>query len=392
MAVAGVNTEEAIELLNVTSKIEVMFKLVPPKKAVVEGLTVAEAEADEAADATEAAESGAKKSPASTAGMHLPPIVQTPRSDSSSPIKAVAKSASTSIDFTAVETKPPQVEVKEEPEASKSHSHGTILPPIATAAAPTVLKTAVTAKPAVNAKTAVVAEPTVLTVLDEPTDTTKTEVTVTAPVYSNVSPAGEEKHSVTSPARISQVFEANSFPGAYGEQKQYLIDENSSVKIEEPSASRENSKADDIDEALFAGIAMAPIPNRPTIPQQPLVSTRDQRKVKEWTPNVLHTSKRVLLEEELAKRQEEFHETEMRMRQRRGQEAEQKIRRFEEEQTARRKQFEDEDRQLLVKLEKELEARRRERDLAEKQAADLGAGVRIDSQRNQRQEGSCGTT
>lgn len=98
-----------------------------------------------------------------------------------------------------------------------------------------------------------------------------------------------------------------------------------------------------------------------------LVATRKQRKQKEWTDMVPGVTDSMVLEEELSKEQYQFYEMEAQLKEKQAQEAADTIRRYEAEQALRRKLYEDEDRQLLAKLEKELEARRKEREYAEKQ-------------------------
>jgi hypothetical protein len=93
------------------------------------------------------------------------------------------------------------------------------------------------------------------------------------------------------------------------------------------------------------------------------VSTKQQRRQKEWVENVPNLTEMMDLDRELAKKQTELsmastHDTD---------EAKQTLSLIEREQEMRRKQYEEEDKQLILNLQKELDARRREREHAEKQ-------------------------
>ena len=96
-------------------------------------------------------------------------------------------------------------------------------------------------------------------------------------------------------------------------------------------------------------------------------ATEEQKQRKEWTADVPTANDAIALEAELAKRQKDYVDLEAKIRDRRAQEAAARLSRLEEEQTLRRKQYEDEDKLLLEKLQLELESRRREREAADKQ-------------------------
>jgi hypothetical protein len=80
------------------------------------------------------------------------------------------------------------------------------------------------------------------------------------------------------------------------------------------------------------------------------MATDEQKQRKEWASVVPDSTDAIALEAELARRQKEFVDLEAQIRDRRGQEAAARLGRLEEEQTLRRRQYEDEDRLLLEKV------------------------------------------
>lgn len=102
-------------------------------------------------------------------------------------------------------------------------------------------------------------------------------------------------------------------------------------------------------------------------PTSSLISTGKQRASKKWTDTVPDISTTLELEADLAKRQKEFYDLEAKQRNSLAAEAAAKIERFKQEQQLRREEYEEQDKQLIAKLQVELEERRRERDNAEKQ-------------------------
>ena len=96
-------------------------------------------------------------------------------------------------------------------------------------------------------------------------------------------------------------------------------------------------------------------------------ATEEQKQRKEWTAVVPTAHDAIALEAELTKRQKDYVDLEAQIRDRRAQEAAARLSRLEEEQSLRRKQYEDEDKLLLEKLQLELDSRRREREAADKQ-------------------------
>ena len=104
-----------------------------------------------------------------------------------------------------------------------------------------------------------------------------------------------------------------------------------------------------------------------TSPTSMTMSTGKQRAAKKWTDTVPDISTTLELEADLARRQKEFYDLEAKQRHNLASEAAAKIERFKQEQLLRRQEYEEQDKQLIAKLQIELEERRRERDAAEKQ-------------------------
>jgi hypothetical protein len=100
---------------------------------------------------------------------------------------------------------------------------------------------------------------------------------------------------------------------------------------------------------------------------QKSVASYEQKAKKQWAAAVPDPEAAEQLEAQLAERQSEYQAMESAARDAKAREAAVAIARFEEEQNERRRQYEEEDRALLKKLEKELEDRRKERDAAERQ-------------------------
>jgi hypothetical protein len=79
-------------------------------------------------------------------------------------------------------------------------------------------------------------------------------------------------------------------------------------------------------------------------------ATEEQKQRREWTSAVPSASEAVSLEAELNRRQKEFLDLESQIRERRAQDAAERLSRMEAEQASRRKQYEDEDKLLLEKV------------------------------------------
>jgi pimeloyl-ACP methyl ester carboxylesterase len=97
------------------------------------------------------------------------------------------------------------------------------------------------------------------------------------------------------------------------------------------------------------------------------VANRKQKNSRQWAEAVPDVSSSLELEADLSKRQKEFNDAEIKERQKLSNASKDRILAFEREQESRLKKYEDEDKQLLLKLQQELDVRRKERDLAEKQ-------------------------
>ena len=99
----------------------------------------------------------------------------------------------------------------------------------------------------------------------------------------------------------------------------------------------------------------------------PAQSKIEQRVKQEWAASVPNPEAAIDLQNELAAREKQFSELEAQQRAIKAADAAERIAKFDQEQQERRKQYEDEDNNLLKKLQLELEQRRAERDAAERQ-------------------------
>jgi pimeloyl-ACP methyl ester carboxylesterase len=128
------------------------------------------------------------------------------------------------------------------------------------------------------------------------------------------------------------------------------------------------SKLRQIEEAAMAAADEVP-PAVVDPPAKEIIASEAQRAKREWADEekIPAVSQVIELENELARRNAEFAELQEKLETRKAQDAAETLRKFEEEQAQRRKQYEEEDRMLLERLQAELEQRRQEREMNERQ-------------------------
>lgn len=160
-----------------------------------------------------------------------------------------------------------------------------------------------------------------------------------------------------------------------------LADESSILKADDEEEQAQREKATKLEEEKRQQAELSPYKKKVTITEEPpsefaapkdlslrkATATYEQKAKKQWSADVPDPQATEALEKELSERQSEYQALEASARDGKARDAAMAIARFEEEQNQRRRQYEDEDRALLQKLEKELEDRRQERDAAERQ-------------------------
>ncbi len=97
------------------------------------------------------------------------------------------------------------------------------------------------------------------------------------------------------------------------------------------------------------------------------IATKDQRKAKQWTDKVPDSEDLLLAQAEMEEKRAKFADEENNKAKSKADEAMQRLQRIKEEQARRRKEYEDEDNELLAKLEEELNSRRAKRAAGDKQ-------------------------